>query len=153
MQHPFFGTLDPDAEAPWSQDRSVAGATVATVLWAGRGLDAASLDGFAALLGDLEGADRRARVALTDHLHRDPSFLNAHLEHVEMIPSLAQAARDGVVTVEEFVAALRLTSLGLWCGTGAVLDYQVDPRVSDQILAVKLGVDGALRAIDWESRP
>jgi len=50
---------------------------------------------------------------------------------------------------------MQLTNIGLWAETEpdgqVVLDYQIDPKHSDQILAVKLTANGALVSVDWES--
>ena len=32
-----------------------------------------------------------------------------------------------------------------------VMDYNIDPERSDQLLAVKFGLDGKITGVDWES--
>lgn len=71
--------------------------------------------------------------------------------HAEEVEGYAGLAREGLVD------ALRLARVGLY-PDGAfgsrsyeVLDYELRGPRTDQILAVKLGRDGNLVAIAWES--
>ena len=157
MQHPYFGTLDTSdqegTDVIWERDLSLADQSVDVVLWANQGqaLDPAQLDAFAQLLGDLPALDARARGYLTADLHEDDDFIAYHTDAVEAFPALAAIAPDGEISVEDFVRALRLCSIGLWCDGVVVLDYQIDPEHSDQILAVKLDAQGTLKEVSWES--
>ena len=54
---------------------------------------------------------------------------------------------------------MQLTNIGLWASNPndddeaepIVMDYNIDPERSDQILAVKLDLGGKIIGIDWES--
>jgi hypothetical protein len=104
------------------------------------------------LLADLGALDRQGRVALTalvDDDEAEPAkFWRFHAEEVEGYEGLARAG---------LVEALRLARVGLYpdgafgSRSYVVLDYELRGPRTDQILAVKLGRDGALVAIAWES--
>lgn len=104
------------------------------------------------LLGDLGALDRQGRAMLSalvgDDEEEPVKFWRFHTEEVE---GYAGLARTGLVD------ALRLARVGLYpdgafgSRSYVVLDYELRGPRTDQILAVKLGRDGALVAIAWES--
>lgn len=153
IEHDHFGEIDPAGDPAWSRVVTLHGSEVDATLWgsAAAPLTPDLLDAFAGVLADLPRFDAIARQALLADLAEDREFIDFHLEYVEDLPTLAAVAEAGQVTVPAFVAALRLTQLGLWSDRVVVMDYQVDPDASDQILAVKLDPSGELRAVDWES--
>lgn len=50
---------------------------------------------------------------------------------------------------------MHLRMLGFWLSadssTPIVADYMIDPSASDEILAVKMTVDGQIVSVEWES--
>ncbi|MEG0920035.1 MAG: DUF2004 domain-containing protein [Comamonas sp.] len=157
MQHPYFGDLDTSdqdgTDVIWERDLELAGQPVDVALWANENqvLDPAQLDAFALLLEDLPELDAKARGFLTVELNEDDDFIAYHTDEVENFPALAAIAPDGEISIDEFVRALRLCNIGLWCDGTVVMDYQIDPDHSDQILAVKLDMQGGLKEVAWES--
>ena len=157
MQHPYFGALDTSdqdgTDVIWERDLELAGQPVDVALWANEelALDPAQLDAFANLLEDLPQLDTNARGFLTAELNEDDDFIAYHTDEVENFPALAAIAPNGEIAIDDFVRAMRLCHIGLWCDGVVVLDYQIDPDHSDQILAVKLDMHGALKDVSWES--
>ncbi|ARU05378.1 hypothetical protein CCO03_12380 [Comamonas serinivorans] len=157
MNHPHFGELDTSSiegrDVVWERDLVLEGQAVDVALWADAGqvLDPGMLDAFASLLQDLAGVDARARVHLLAELEADDDFITYHTDEGENFPGLAAIAPDGAITPAAFVQAMRLTHASLWADGLVVLDYQMDPEHSDQILAVKLDPQGQLQEIAWES--
>lgn len=103
-------------------------------------------------IDDIAALDRKGRAmlaAVVDDDEQEPGkFWRFHADEVEAYVGLA---REGLVD------ALRLARVGLY-PDGAfgsrsymVLDYELRGPRTDQILAVKLGRDGSLVAIAWES--
>ena len=87
-------------------------------------------------------------------------------EDGEYIAVHAEEIKDAEYPQEPaaFAQAMRLTNIGLWAsdpdeddedGGGQaepiVMDYNIDPERSDQLLAVKFDLDGKITGIDWES--
>ena len=159
MQHHYFGELDTDdiegRDVIWEDERQLNAQTFEICLWAdaGQQLDTLQLDAFAALLQDLPALDAQARSHLLAELQTDDEFMRHHLEEVENFPRLAELAPDGDMAAPDFVRAMVLVNIGLWADEPAsvVMDYQIDPEHSDQILAVKLTAQGELTAVHWES--
>ena len=157
MQHAYFGELDTSDQdgndVIWETELTLGDQAVEVTLWADADqvLDTAQLDAFAKLLQGLPELDAQARVHLAADLNADDSFMAHHTEEVENFPALAAIAPTGEISVADFVRAMRLVSVALFCDDALTLDYQIDPDHSDQILAVKLNAQGELRAVDWES--
>ena len=159
MQHSYFADLSTaDIEGTdviWEAERTLGDQTFDITLWAdaNQQLDGAQLDAFAALIQDLPALDAKARGILQAELDGDDAFMAYHLDEVHNFPALAAIAPDGEISVADFVRAMRLTHIGLWADEPAsvILDFQIDPEHSDQILAVKLDGQGELTAVDWES--
>ena len=157
MQHPYFGDLDTSdqdgTDVIWERDLALAGQSVDVALWADEDqvLDLAQLDAFARLLQDLPALDVNARGFTSLDLREDDGFITYHTDALDSFPALAAIAPDGNISIDDFVRALRLCSIGLWCDGNVVLDYQIDPDNSGQILAVKLDMHGALKEVAWES--
>ena len=159
MQHAYFGELDTSdqdgRDVVWEAERTLGDQTIEVLLWADadQALNEADLDAFATLVQDLPALDTKARGFLQAELAQDDSFIRHHTDEVADVPALAAVAPTGEITVADFVRAMRLITIGLWTDQppSIVLDYQIDPEHSDQILAVKLDAQGALTAVDWES--
>ena len=170
IDHPYFGALDSGAltetDVCWEGEAPLDGQPPAEVwLWVQPGLpfDAKRLDFFAALLQALPAHDQRARGQLVQYLQDAPEYLRFHLEELADTPVLDKLTHNSVrseVPVQDFVAAMQLKNIGLWLenvneddapSTSVVMDYMIDPEHSDEILAVKLGLDGEVMSIDWES--
>lgn len=100
------------------------------------------MDAFAAFLSELEKADDAARAALTEYLKRDSRYIDFHTEDT-------QTSRDAA----KFVRTMQLIYISLWAKNPAfaVMDYMPANMESNEILAVKLHLDGSIFSIDWES--
>ena len=91
--------------------------------------------------------DEKARKALKAYLEEDSEYLDFHAEELENIPE----------NVDDFVAEMQIETIGLWYSIyessigEVIIDYMIRPEESDEILAVKFGLDGEILAIDWES--
>lgn len=171
VRHSYFQTLstddfDGDIDVCWEQELPVGGGSVRVALWAGSDADltAAALDAFAAFLARLDEADQAARAAIAAYLAEDGEYISLHEEEIEDAEYPQEPAA--------FAQAMRLTNIGLWAsdpdaeddeneddenedGGGQaepiVMDYNIDPERSDQLLAVKFGLDGKITGVDWES--
>ncbi|WP_083647369.1 DUF2004 domain-containing protein [Kitasatospora sp. CB01950] len=166
MGHTYFGRLDTDAlhdtDVVWEGAVQLGDAQVEARLWAGPSAQPSAevLDDLAARLTDLPTLDAAARTALRAYLHEDRSFIDFHLEEWEDSGTAARLVREAAgaeVGPDAFVAAMRLTGIGLW-PTGpsegrppVVLDYTFEPDLGDQILAVRATRAGAVASVDWES--
>lgn len=166
LKHPYFGLLDTDAleniDVIWEQSFSLNSATFDVSLWTGDSpnppLDESMLDAFAKLLQDLPALDIYARKQLAKMLAKDKSYIKEHIEELarysEIISRLLSDAGSSEISAQTFVAAMRLTNIGMWLDVSSapiVMDYMIDPENSDEILAVKLTEEGQLVVIDWES--
>lgn len=165
IEHACFGRVDTSAldgaEVVWESTARLGDGEVEVQLWAGPSSepDAEELDACAACVTDLPALDTAARTALRRYLHEDRSFIDFHVEELEDSETVARLVRDSAgeaVGVDSFVAAMRLSGVGLWLsglsdGPPVVLDYTFDPDLSDQILAVKSTRDGTVVSVDWES--
>lgn len=179
--HPWFGALDSrvgqDADVCWEQTLNVNGAPVQVQLWVAHGtrFDPARLDAFAALLHDADRLDAHARQHLRDDATQLPGYIEFHVTQQRHSPVLAALTENGAhptVAPAAFVQAMRLHAIALWYGSEAspyqmpfiidgeprlepsapmVMDYMIDPAHSDEILAVKLSLDGVVTDIAWES--
>jgi hypothetical protein len=159
VQHSYFQTLstdgfDGDIDVCWEQELPVGGSSPRVALWAGSDADltAATLDAFAAFLARLNEADQAARAAIAAYLVEDGEYISLHAEEIEDAAYPQEPAA--------FAQAMQLTNIGLWAsnpngGDGEaepiVMDYNIDPERSDQILAVKIDLGGKMIGIDWES--
>ena len=172
VRHSYFQTLstddfDGDIDVCWEQELPVGGGSVRVALWAGSDADltAAALDAFAAFLARLNEADQAARAAIAAYLAEDGEYISLHEEEIEDAEYPQEPAA--------FAQAMRLTNIGLWAsdpnaeddenedgggggGGGGqaepiVMDYNIDPERSDQLLAVKFDLDGKITGIGWES--
>ena len=170
LNHPFFGSLDTDSmkdiDVIWEASLEFQNHPVEATLWAepGQHLETTRLNAFAELVLDLATLDAHARKALVEHLQQDRTFIDYYTDALDDAAEgldSAQALRDQAekhgqenISAADFVAALQLKDLGLWCtqqGSPVVLDYRLDPDASDQILAVKCDALGRVITIDWES--
>ncbi|MFE7427491.1 DUF2004 domain-containing protein [Streptomyces sp. NPDC057545] len=165
MEHAHFGRVETSAldgtDVVWESTSQLGDDEVEVQLWAGPSSDpdAEELDAFAACLTDLSALDTAARTALRAYLREDRCFIDYHVEELEdseTVVRLVRDAADEAVGADSFAAAMRLSSVGLWLsglsdGPPVILDYMVDPELSDQILAVKLTRDGTVVSVDWES--
>ena len=162
MNHPCFGELNThyikkSPDVIWERELNLNGQIIEAVLWANQDqiLDAAQIDAFAAMTQDLSGLDAHARAHLLATLEADDEFIAYHTDEVENFPGVAAIAPDGEVMPDVFMQAMKLTNIGLWAEAVpdglVILDYQIDPEHSDQILAVKITDQGKLVAVDWES--
>ena len=158
VQHSYFQTLstdgfDGDIDVCWEQER-LAGTGIRVALWAGSDVDltAATLDAFAAFLARLNEADQAARSAIAAYLAEDSEYISLHAEEIEDAAYPQEPAA--------FAQAMQLTNIGLWASNPnggddeaepIVMDYNIDPERSDQILAVKIDLGGKIIGIDWES--
>lgn len=168
VRHSYFQTLstddfDGDIDVCWEQELPVGGGSVRVALWAGRDADltAAALDAFAAFLARLNEADQAARAAIAAYLAEDGEYISLHEEEIEDAEYPQEPAA--------FAQAMRLTDISLWASDPnaeddededededgqaepIVMDYNIDPERSDQLLAVKFDLDGKITGIDWES--
>ena len=141
LQHSYFGTLDiDDAEDDvcWKQELSANGKVLQARLWADQSepLNGALLDKFAALAEYLDG---------------DRTYISFHLEEIE--------DADYPENPAEFAQAMRLKSIDLWSydangedeGPHIIMDYNIDPENTYELLAVRLNADGKIEEINWES--
>jgi hypothetical protein len=166
LDHLYFGLLDTDAlknvDVVWEKSFSLNDATFDVSLWAGDApgapLDAAMLDVFAKVLQNLSALDMYARQQLEQMLEQDKSYIEYHTEELaedsEIISKLLAETDGGEISTQVFVAAMHLTNIGLWLDVPSapiIMDYMIDQKNSDQILAVKLTAEGQLVSIDWES--
>ena len=171
INHPFFGLLSTDklqdTDVIWEVPQTLDGQSIETWLWADPAspLQPLMLDQFEGLLNRLPELDQQARAALIQHLQEDPEFIACHAdmvqdENAENLPATtallakAQAAGQPHIAAADFVTALRIENISLWCShddAPLVLDYRIDPQGSDQILAVKCDAQGQILEIDWES--
>lgn len=171
IKHAYFGTLNTDklqdTDVVWEAQLPLAGLSVEAWLWAApqQELSPSLLETFATTLSDLPALDGQARTALLTHLEGDDDFIACHvdmaqeeqaqgLEATQALIASAQAAGQNRVHPADFVAALQLHSMGLWCsgsGSPLVLDYRIDAEGSDQVLAVKCDANGRITDICWES--
>ena len=170
--HPLFGQLDTSALDPvegdfwagdvlWDGFQALNGRQVRLDLWAvnQQVLALPELDALAQSLGRLPELDSSVRQHLERHLAANPMFMDEHAtpEALAVYTDWAAqlAALGGQVSVAQFVQHLQLVRVGLYPGQpfghAIVMDYQIDPEHSDQILAVKLTAQGELTAVDWES--
>ena len=114
-------------------------------------MTAATLDAFAAFLAQLDEADQTARTAIAAYLAEDSEYISLHAEEIEDAAYPQEPAA--------FAQAMQLTNIGLWASNPndddeaepIVMDYNIDPERSDQILAVKIDLGGKMIGIDWES--
>ena len=158
VQHSYFQTLstdgfDGDIDVCWEQELPVGGSSPRVALWAEDDADltAATLDAFAAFLVQLDEADQTARAAIAAYLAEDSEYISLHAEEIEDAAYPQEPAA--------FAQAMQLTNIGLWASNPndddevepIVMDYNIDPERSDQILAVKLDLGGKIIGIDWES--
>ena len=156
LQHSYLGTLDiDDAEDDvcWKQELSANGKVLQARLWADQSepLNGALLDKFAAQLARLDQLDREARTALAEYLDGDRTYISFHLEEIE--------DADYPENPAEFAQAMRLKSIDLWSydangedeGPHIIMDYNIDPENTDELLAVRLNADGKIEEINWES--
>ena len=158
VQHSYFQTLstdgfDGDIDVCWEQELPVGGSSPRVALWAEDDADltAATLDAFAAFLVQLDEADQTARAAIAAYLAEDSEYISLHVEEIEDAAYPQEPAA--------FAQAMQLTNIGLWASNPndddeaepIVMDYNIDPERSDQILAVKLDLVGKIIGIDWES--
>ena len=77
-----------------------------------------------------------------------------NLQATQALIAQAQAAGKDAVAATEFVRAMQLNNISLWCSNEdapIVLDYRIDAQGSDQILAVKCDAQGQITDINWES--
>ena len=115
------------------------------------------LDAFALLLGDLAALDAYARNQLKHYLKQDRLYIEEHVEILAGTPVIENLAPNGdaaAVNVDPFVAAMVLHRIGLRLSntiSPVVMDYMIDKKNSDEILAVKLTANGQMITIDWES--
>ncbi|MFI9626826.1 DUF2004 domain-containing protein [Streptomyces sp. NPDC052042] len=165
IEHAFFGRVETSAldgaDVVWESTSRLGEGEVEVQLWAGPSSepDAEELDACAACVTGLSALDTAARTALRTYLHEDRYFIDFHVEELEdseTVVRLVRDAADEAVGVDSFVAAMRLSSVGLWLSDlsdepPVILDYMFDPDLSDQILAVKLTRDGTVVSVDWES--
>ncbi|MET9919936.1 DUF2004 domain-containing protein [Streptomyces sp. NPDC006435] len=165
MEHAHFGRVETSAldgtDVVWESTSRLGDDEVEVRLWAGPSdqPDTEELDALAARLSDLPALDTTARTALCAYLREDRSFIDHHIEELEDSETVVRLVRDAAgeeVGADSFVAAMRLSGVGLWLsgvsdGSPVILDYVFDPDLSDQILAVKLTRDGAVVSVDWES--
>ena len=163
LDHPFFGLCGTAGftteEVCWEKEIAVNGSGVDVALWAPpdapmrNELDKGELDQMADAVQQLATLDEQARRHLLDYLDDDDAFIRHHLEEADAFPRVAELFPSGSTTPPDFAQALQLVQVGLWLGhpDPIVMDYMIDPDHSDQVLAVKLGADGSLASIDWES--
>ena len=171
ITHSFFGPLSleklQDTDVIWEVPQQLNGQSVETWLWAdpASSLDAALLDQFAAALKQLPQLDQQARAALVKHLQEDREFIDGLAElaaeedsvglpTVQKLLQQARAAGQSDIAAADFVAAMQLENISLWCSHDdepIVLDYRIDTAGCDQILAVKCDANGRIMEISWES--
>lgn len=171
ITHPYFGLLSTtklqDTDVIWEVPQDLNGKAIETWLWAdpATSLDAALLDAFASTLSTLAQLDQKAREALALHLQTESDFIDnlaeaASEEGTQGLPTVqtllqqARAAGQEQIRASDFVAALQLENISLWCShddAPVVLDYRLDPEGNDQILAVKCDAQGNITEIAWES--
>ena len=165
VTHSYFGALDNSKrDRPgvlWEQKLSVNGIPVKAQLWGGteKTLLTHRLDAFANLLKDLPRIDALARDQLRRHLSEAPHYIEYHIESIPAAPVMAALIKDSLdsgspINVAAFAAAMQLRRIGLWHGNPAspiVLDYMIAPSLSDEILAVKLRLNGDIANVAWES--
>ncbi|MFF4092542.1 DUF2004 domain-containing protein [Streptomyces sp. NPDC001834] len=165
MEHAYFGRVETGAldgvDVVWESTSRLGDGEVEVRLWAGPSSepDAEELDGCAACITGLSALDTAARAALRTYLREDRYFIDFHVEALEDSETVARLVRDAVgdaVGADSFVAAMRLSGVGVWLsdlsdGSPVVLDYVFEPDLSDQILAVKSALDGTVVSVDWES--
>lgn len=145
-------------------------------LWAcsNHDLTTTLLDKFAFFCTHLAKFDEQSRQALINYLREDDTYITEHLKafneasnDAKVSPPLFAIYSNPPITPEKFVAQMQLTSIGLWASpnhievqdieaqdtsnTPIIMDYMIDSEFSDQILAIKLSIEGEVMHIDWES--
>lgn len=136
-------------------------------VWAGSPADLTPtlLDQFASLCQQLQVLDKKARNALSQYLQEDSSYIDSHRDEelTEDSNTIAALFNQATVTPEQFVEKMQLTQVGLWAfpvtlenekpvnDSPMVMDYMIDSEVSDEILAVKLSIEGNVTGVMWES--
>ncbi|MFJ1791261.1 DUF2004 domain-containing protein [Kitasatospora griseola] len=165
IEHARFGRLETgalrDTDVLWQGTAQLPDGEVEVRLWAGPSSapDAEELDALAARLTDLPALDAAARNALRRYLHEDRCFIDFHVDELddsEAVDRLVREAAGEEVGADAFVAAMRLSSVGLWLSglsdePPVVLDYTFEPDLGDQILAVRATRAGAVASVAWES--
>ncbi len=154
IKHAYFGELNTeeldDYDVLWEEEIPYKNTSVKAEFWfcGEDDLSSERLNSFEKFLKDFDAIDGKARKALKAYLEEEPEYLNFHAEELENIPE----------NVDDFVTEMKVESIGLWYsideeeeGVDVVVDYMIRPEESDEILAVKFGLDGEIVAIDWES--
>ena len=153
LKHAYFGELNTeeldDYDVLWEEEIPYKNTSVKAEFWfSGEDdLSVERLNSFEKFLKNFDVMDEKARKALKAYLEEDSEYLDFHAEELENIPE----------NVDDFVAEMQIETIGLWysiyeASTGEVIiDYMIRPEESDEILAVKYGLNEEILAIDWES--
>ena len=153
LKHAYFGELNTEEldgyDVLWEKEIPYKNTSVEVEFWFSGEDDLSSerLNSFEKFLKNFDAMDEKARKALKAYLEEDSEYLDFHAEELENIPE----------NVDDFVAEMQIETIGLWYSIyessigEVIIDYMIRPEESDEILAVKFGLDGEILAIDWES--
>lgn len=180
LTHPYFGDaladVTDDVDVYWEKQLTVCDSahqhsanciSVEVWVWASSlaDLTPSLVDQFASLCQQLQVLDKKARHALSQYLQDDRTYIDSHMDEElkEHSTTIAALLEQPSVTPEQFANKMQLTQVGLWAFPAAlenekplndspmIMDYMIDSEVSDQVLAVKLSIDGDIMGIMWES--
>lgn len=145
-----FPPFDPEAPAMvHDAELMIGGAPVPVTLWfaAAGPRDEAHLDPVRAFLADPEAATRRARAVLTQIQGAEET--NRYIAHHRMeLPEVLGGLSDA-----EAIAQLALISIALYPEEEAVavVDFSLDPEMTDYRLAVSLVASCAVLSVEMVS--
>lgn len=168
ITHPFFGEfadqdLQGDAQVVWEKFLTVANKPVNVHIWVRNLTDFSQekLDKIADFCQSLDKFDQLARQALLDELEQDDSYMTEHFNEIQPqidSPILAKLIAENA-TKSQFATTMQLESISIWLfqyesddtERTFIMDYKIDPELSDEILAVNFDINGKLVYVAWES--
>jgi hypothetical protein len=161
--HPLLGTIDPSSPGFWDATITFAGHGVFFDLTIdGEELTAADLRDLPQKPEDLEPLDRAARRALVDDARsedEDAATLLYVTHHQRLLSStdferLFGTARPDLRNLEPLLSRLVLVRVGIYPedeDQRILLDYAIDPDVTDYRLSVSFNLKGQPTGVDLES--
>jgi hypothetical protein len=161
--HPILGELDPSAPGCWEASITLGGRAVEFDLTInGSGLTEADLEDLPQKAEDVVALDRAARRAMLRDARsgdEDSSAMLYLTHHEEVLPETDRQRLFGTTTpgsanVEAMLSRMVLVRVGLFPeyeDPRVVLDYSIDPTVTDYLLCVSFDAAGKPTAVDMES--
>jgi hypothetical protein len=155
MEHPFFGTLDPGG-VEWNDVAEVGGHRVVLELTCNAAVSTPQLDVVATFARDVERLDEMARAALREDHDAVALYVSHHLEQLtsdELRALFGTGGPDGI-TASQFLERVVLVHVVLYPESrtqAAVFDYTLGRELTQYVLAVSFGADGAVTGIEMES--